>query len=283
MISSLVELPNASQPSVTLQLGEQSFESANELKKFVHAIIKTYPPGTAVTDQKIERMLLELFNFHPKGAEKLLNFHQIVVDVHSASGKATKCLFIEKLNGERNEISFIKSVNAMTRSEFVTKGYMTQVEESSDAIIDSLAAFLRCTPAMSYRVKDLVSDLFPHKTADIDTQKYAIRNLLLLAQYCPNVTEHIVRVVIEKIAVLDQDQLALKDIDSLLAVLLSWVDKEYTEDLSQMFLNVFNEIILPTQNPQYLQTIILIFCEKGGSEFVERLLSMLLNKIKLRQ
>lgn len=132
MISSLVELPNASQPSITLRLGDQSFDSANELKKFVHSIIKAYAPGTAITDQNIERMLLELFNFHPKGAEKLLNFHQIVVDIHSSSGKATKCLFIEKLNGERNEISYIKSVSAMTRSEFVTKGFMTNVERSSD-------------------------------------------------------------------------------------------------------------------------------------------------------
>lgn len=57
----------------------------------------------------------------------------------------------------------------MTRSEFVTKGYMINVERSSDYIIDSLSNFLMTTPAMTHRVKDLVQELFPHKTADIDT------------------------------------------------------------------------------------------------------------------
>lgn len=160
---------------------------------------------------------------------------------------------------------------------------MINVERSSDYIIDSLSNFLMTTPAMTHRVKDLVQELFPHKTADIDTQKYAVRNLLRLAQFCPTVNEHIIRVVIEKIAVLDQDQLAIKDMDALLTVLLSWVDTEYTENLSDVFLNVFSDIILPTANPQYLQTIILIFCEKGGTEFIERFVTMLLNKIKLRQ
>ena len=41
----------------------------------------------------------------------------------------------------------------------------------------------------------------------------------------------------------------IKDMDALLTVLLSWVDTEYTESLSDVFLRVFSDIILPTANP----------------------------------
>jgi hypothetical protein len=233
------ELPTKSIPSLRFKLGTQTFESLNEVKKFVNGVIQSHMPGTYISDQNTEAILLDLLRFHPKASDKLDGFSRILVNVHVAGEKKTKCLQIEKNTGARDEISYIKSANAMAQTEMKARGYMNVVLSIGSELAKQLGAFLSASPMLIPRAQLLITETFPDKTADVDIQRFFVRNLLQLTKHLPRIGNFVLTSIVEKLVCLDINMDTCTEIDKIMALVLEHINSEDLETMFEAFLQIF--------------------------------------------
>jgi hypothetical protein len=103
-------------------VGNEMFSNKNNLVQRVKSIIAKYPVTSYNDFLEIEiedsNFMLEIFKFHPNNAEKLKNLKKILLGSLDISEKITKCFFIEKSDGSKDDISYLKSLGGLVNECF---------------------------------------------------------------------------------------------------------------------------------------------------------------------
>jgi hypothetical protein len=145
---------------------EQIFQEVREIlnnPKYCNDSVKVSPSE--------EELLIEIFRYHPRSTEKLADLKSISVGINNEIGhKGTKCFFIHKKSGDREEISYLKSCHAMINSIESSRGLSHFVEfpsaekqRLSDSILELLVRLLNIYPLSKDYFMTSLLEKFPHK------------------------------------------------------------------------------------------------------------------------
>jgi len=95
-----------------IYLGYRKFKSITELKDYFGRYLKSAAVGQTV-DEPEASLLKELLKYHARGDEKVKDIERFEVNMHPEY-KDTKCFFIVKHDGTKEDFSYVKCVKKIS-------------------------------------------------------------------------------------------------------------------------------------------------------------------------
>lgn len=80
---------------------------------------------------------------------------------------------------------------------------MNQTERICNHIHAGLKKLLWVIPTASSKLWPLLQDYFPHRVIHVDMQQLYLKNLLCIMDYCPDLRERILHMIIDKMIQID--------------------------------------------------------------------------------
>lgn len=269
--------PSLEKSKGTLKLKNRVFSSANELKSFVIDILKSHNLNEQITGDN-EELVLALFHYHPSSKDKFEHIKSISIGVHTEGNRENRCFVIHTADSEA-KISYVKAINGFVASmeQESEKAMLENLYKVADKIIDLIVTTMEMNPILLPFLKSKISETFPHRRIEIATQKFFVRNILLLSQKYTAIQDFILHKVIEKLIEIEVDG-SFDKLDVLLLVLLEHLQSKIDDSVYNTIISIFEQLILPTHQVKYIIIIILNICQ-SREEYAEVFLSMLIKKI----
>ena len=202
----------------------------------------------------------------------------IKIGVHKDGDRETLCFMIEKIN-EVIDISYIKAVNGLVQKKENSTDQETleSMFEAVNGIIDVFLRVLEDNPLMIGFIKEKITEMFPHKTSEIQCLRYFLKNLLVLTEKFWDFETFAIKLCVEKILEIECEGDNEK-LDNLLCLFLEFLHKNYSKICFSDVLSVFKSHILSTYQTNYIQHIIYNFCFMSH-ENCELFLSLLVKEV----
>lgn len=99
-----------------VELAGSSYSSHNKLFSHVLRAVARAPRGTPLVDTPDAELLKELVQHHPRGAAKVKDMVHLEVGERTVGGDVSRCLYIVRKDGSKDDISWIKCVNSVCES-----------------------------------------------------------------------------------------------------------------------------------------------------------------------
>lgn len=71
------------------------------------------------------------------------------------------------------------------------------------SIHNAIKRILWISPSSAQILSQVITDQFPHKVFDVESQKIFLTNILQIADYCPSIKEHIILLSVDKLLQID--------------------------------------------------------------------------------
>ena len=269
-------------PQAPLRLAGRTFDSATELKKEIYGILRAHSFGEDLQGAE-ESLLMELFRHHPRALQKLTEVLGVTVGTHREGDMETRCFCIKTTQG-LEEISYLKSVTALAnhQSQEEDESLLEKLQSAALVSIDLLLAVLEENPLLHTTAVKLLIAAFPHMRHELHVQKFYVSNLMALCSKDRSFEPALVRLTIGKIVKIDAEG-DLSTADTLVEVVLRYIQLNLSDSLFHTILDTFEELILPTFHTSCVQIAILFCCQEGRAEYLETFASLLINCLSTSQ
>lgn len=129
-----------------------------------------------------QKFLLELFKYHPKSKQKLLNVKKVLVGANMfEKNRFSKCFYISKGANEKEDISYHKACDSAADA-FASDKMNTLLSENELKLIDlqmnMLLKLQSIYPLAKNQFQSVISDCFPHRRLDESIQRIFFINIL---------------------------------------------------------------------------------------------------------
>ena len=91
-------------------VGEEKFSTSQDVFDKIKGIMREYKDAQPLMGDD-RKFMLDVFSFHPRGAEKLKYMRQVIIKENESFSTANQCFFIVKKDNVEEDISYVKCVN----------------------------------------------------------------------------------------------------------------------------------------------------------------------------
>jgi len=269
-------------PQAPLRLAGRTFDSATELKKEIYGILRAHSFGQDLQGCE-QGLLMELFRHHPRAQQKLTEVLGVTVGTHKEGDLETRCFCIKTTQG-LEEISYLKSVTALAnrQSQEEDESLLEKLQSAALVSIDLLLSVLEENPLLHGTAVKLLISAFPHMRHELHVQKFYVTNLMAICSKDRSFEQALVRLTIGKIVRIDAEG-DLNTADTLLEVVLRYIQLHLSDSLFHTLLDAFEELVLPTFHTSCVQIAILFCCQEGRAEYLETFASLLIHCLSASQ
>ncbi|KAL4446456.1 hypothetical protein ABPG74_001197 [Tetrahymena malaccensis] len=206
------EMEKNKKSEIELEVEGVIFENQKKLLMYIRDIMNKYVLNSISDVKELNKedtkFLLGVLKYHPNSKEKMERYVKLIIGQAQFDDKISKCLYIQNKEGQKIDISYVKSVFNLVDEQFQKIGLKQGSPNQKKMmlqVVDLLAKIIKIYPLYQNDLCRILQESYPHRVQGEQFHKIYLTNILQLTIKCPQLMPKILIIAIQKLIEIDSE------------------------------------------------------------------------------